>query len=328
MANEDLQIIQNHLSYFTTLCQDAKTPENLLTITSMFENAFVIGHYWDYKQIYNKYIGWGLASYSTCKLIYNYWEFHKECTFIDVGAGTGIFCSILHFLGIPKEKLLAIDLIENQIFFWPIKKVDINYEVETKDSILFISWGTDSFLSTIENYIQRGGSKIIILGELKGGCTFPCDFFEYHSQFEQSNVAKLINDEFLTINLRREDIKKLFYWNLDLSFYLKSFADINKVTDEIINIHFNCGSNDARRTLFDFHEYRDPKVVKLQHPIVNGQGKYYCKNEVSFGPTQYSLDEMITFIQKSIAGSEPWLIISKITSLEPWTSQLIPQSSW
>lgn len=307
---------------FYSLCLNAENAKDLLTITSIFENAVILSNDWYYRQIYNRFIGWGLASYHTCKLIYDYWLAHSECCIVDLGAGRGIFCCILHFLGIPKEKLIAIDLHIEEKTFWPIQKVNENYQVP-KDAILFISWGSmnGSSRPNVDDYVARGGSQIIILGETEGGCTLESDCFKNHSQFEEPIMNKVVGpfsidgSEFLSFNIRKKTQDKLYYWDLDLSFYLDSFND-EKLTDEIIKKNFNGNANDVRQTILNPNEYRDPKIMRLKPAIWNENKKqYFCQSQVHFGPTRYTLNEMVDLIQKSIAGSEPWVIVSKLTNI-------------
>lgn len=139
--------------------------------------------------VFNEYIGWGLPSRQTCELIVEIWKKfaakNSEVKLVDFGAGTGVFCKIFNFLGIPEENLLAIDLppkqdestktrLANGYYFpdktknfWPISEQP---EFKPKaDDILFVCWGDKGSVPVIEDYVERNGKCVIILGERMGG---------------------------------------------------------------------------------------------------------------------------------------------------------------
>lgn len=152
----------SQMQKFETMCQCAETGEDIMKIVDNYDMEF--------KNIYNKYIGWALASREACNLVVDFWKLHPEKRIVDVGAGTGLFCKVFNYLGIPEDKLLAIDLPNPSHFrdeqkkFWPIHRND-DFKVDPGD-ILFIAWGVVNIEKTLYDYIDRGGNFIIILGEL------------------------------------------------------------------------------------------------------------------------------------------------------------------
>jgi hypothetical protein len=169
---------------FLSMCQNASTGQDLMDIAATYydlSQRYVIG----VKEIYNRYIGWALPSKKACQLVVNTWKRQPSARVIDMGAGTGLFCRVFHHLGIPENRLLAVDLpnpshtsVLNKNF-WPIHYGA--FEVG-EDDILFIAWGVDR--SVIEDYVANGGQWVIILGEIDGGCTVPADFFNDHVDWE------------------------------------------------------------------------------------------------------------------------------------------------
>lgn len=128
------------------------------------------------KRIYNDYIGWALASEKACRLVVNEWQKDPSRNIVDLGAGTGVFCLVFHHLGIPADKLIAVD-IENPTHttafggttkssvrknFWPIVRNN-DYKPDPND-ILFIAWGA-YIDDVVTDYVKRGGKCVIILGE-------------------------------------------------------------------------------------------------------------------------------------------------------------------
>lgn len=121
------------------------------------------------KIIYNDYIGWALPSRKTCQLVVDEWKKDPSRNIVDIGAGNGVFCKVFNHLGIPNDKLIAVD-IENPTHrgnnakeFWHIHRED-NYKPNPED-ILFIAWGTSGINGIVDDYVERGGKCIIILGE-------------------------------------------------------------------------------------------------------------------------------------------------------------------
>ncbi len=298
---------------FDLLCQTAKTAQDLLTLTSIYENQLVIAKfdYYYYKESYNKYIGFGLASYRTCQLIVDFWAKNKECKLVDLGARTGVFSCIFNFLGIPKENLIALDLFQCEKTFWPITIVSKIYEVDIND-ILFVAWGSQDSgpNETIKSYVQRGGSKIIILGETIGGCTFPSDFFVNNSFFDVHST-QCPEDESLSINIRKSILPPLYILKLDISFILESLYD-EDLTNEKAQRYCNGNKNDIRHLLLIPNIYRDAKKFELK-PAYKEDDKWILNGTIVYGPTKYSLAEMSDLIHKSIAGSEPCFIIELIS---------------
>ena len=94
---------------------------------------------------------------------------------MDLGAGTGVFCKVFHHLGVPGDKLIAVD-IENPTHrginakeFWHIHR-DNNFKPNPQD-ILFIAWGTTGIDNIVEDYVgETPIAPLLILkkGELTG----------------------------------------------------------------------------------------------------------------------------------------------------------------
>lgn len=134
---------------------------------------------------------------------------------VDIGAGTGNFCKVLNHLGIPGDKLLAVDVkysIHNM--FWPII-LEANFKVDIND-ILFIAWVIDDIENILKDYINRGGKYVIIIGKLRSGCTLAADWFlneESDQPIEGWNVEMYdipgpisYYQERLTINIKLLDL--------------------------------------------------------------------------------------------------------------------------
>lgn len=128
-------------------------------------------------------------------------------------------------MGIPKEKIVAIDL-ENpthmhpkQRKFWEITLLN-NYEIKPYD-ILFVAWGS-GIGQQVNNYAENGGKCVILLGETKDGCTFPSDYFipdKYDLEKKEIKIENPVSEweseshhvigpasqysEYLTVNIRK-----------------------------------------------------------------------------------------------------------------------------
>lgn len=169
--------MESELQKFEIMCQNTKSAEDLMNITECLWNKT------DFKfgTIYHKYIGWALPSEEACKIVVTFWKSYNttfpESGIIDFGAGTGLFCKVFHHLGIPEDKLLAVELLKSSslfcspesLKFWPIHR-DNDYIVNP-DDILFIAWGVCKVESIVNDYVDRGGKCVIILGDFHGTCT-------------------------------------------------------------------------------------------------------------------------------------------------------------
>lgn len=165
---------------YKTLFRNAKTPNDIRNIIALMQQC----HMFLLKEYYNAHIGWALPTTQVCKLVHGFWLQHQSARVVDVGAGSGIFCMMFRDAGIPANKLLAIDK-ENPVecwkttnTFWPIMRDD-DFEVPIED-IFFMAWGgsVGGLDDRLFSYVKRGGWCVIILGEIKDGCTFPSDFFD------------------------------------------------------------------------------------------------------------------------------------------------------
>lgn len=163
-ANEKQECKDLTNEVFEKMCQDAKTQEEMYEIVRILEAD--LDHYncrFYGKSIYNDNIGWGLPTPQVCNEVFTFW---KKCNdssvrLVDVGCGSGIFCKMFHDAGIPRENLIAVDVVNRDKYystktrkFWDIIHDD-NYQV-CKDDIFFLAWGTSDIKPTLKSYINRG----------------------------------------------------------------------------------------------------------------------------------------------------------------------------
>jgi len=120
----------------------------------------------------------------TIQLIYlafsQHQEMHPTAKFVDMGTGSGVFCWLLHRAGIPRDRLIAVDLPEDmktQEFahcYWDDIIRDAGYTPNEED-FLFIAWGyeedtiEEEIWPPIQRYVDAGGCCVAILGD--DGCT-------------------------------------------------------------------------------------------------------------------------------------------------------------
>ncbi|CAK7994820.1 Hypothetical protein POVR1_LOCUS344 [uncultured virus] len=167
-----------------------------------------------FRDIIVSYIGFALPSPQAIEVLFKAYQRHLErfpkAKFVDLGAGSGVFCWLLHRAGILKDRLLAIDLPSGktthqfQKNYWEITE-DSNYHADP-DDVLFIGWGCGGG-NVIDQYEKDGGKCLIILGELEDGATYPADAFvnrgdwkiEWH---EVMGSANMLSPDYLTINTR------------------------------------------------------------------------------------------------------------------------------
>ena len=139
---------------------------------------------------------------------------------MDLGAGTGVFCSVFHHLGVSSDKLIAVDLENpthrgiNAKEFWPIRRKN-NYQPNPED-IVFIAWGTSGINDIVDDYVERGGKCIIILGE--ANVTYDPDKFmdqeDWMVKLHHVPGALSIYAEQLSINNNIRDQKISLLWIL------------------------------------------------------------------------------------------------------------------
>ncbi|MCJ7637932.1 MAG: hypothetical protein MUO21_10625, partial [Nitrososphaeraceae archaeon] len=132
--------VLEQISKFKTLCQNAITKDEIFELVTLYtkilKTTFMIKIY------YNKFIGWALPSKESIEVVVEAFHEHiktyPEAKIIDFGAGSGIFAYLFEQLGIPKEKIVAVDLPnpthsdKQQRNFYPIIR-DEEYEVEVND---------------------------------------------------------------------------------------------------------------------------------------------------------------------------------------------------
>lgn len=168
------------------------------------------------KYLYNAHIGWALPTAHVCREVVRFWQKHPHARVIDMGAGSGVFCMMLHDAGIPADKLIAIDKNEpipcykTTNTFWNIIRDD-EFRVPIND-IFFMAWGgCGGIEQRLYDYINRGGWCVIILGEIKDGCTFPSDYLEDNEDWNSVLIhvggPASCYAEFLSINTRKAPLK-------------------------------------------------------------------------------------------------------------------------
>lgn len=195
----DQQLFDTFLSFkkFKTLCQKGTTKKEIFELVRLFEEIFKISMCCS-KSIYNKYIGWALPSQKVCEIVYEtYISCAKNDTkLIDLGAGSAIFASMFHQMGIPKDKIIAFDLKEpthsnsKKRNFWKISTKK-EYQIKPND-ILFIGWGVYNIKEIIDKYCEDGGFCVILLGE-DDGCTFSTNYFGDIENYKDSSYPKRNN---------------------------------------------------------------------------------------------------------------------------------------
>jgi hypothetical protein len=121
-----------------------------------------------------------------------------EPRFVDFGSGRGLVSALIEAEGYAN--IIAIDdnsEYDNDKFF----KSEETY-VQKPNDVLFICWGRN-FSKIVEQFINNGGTDVIIIGEESGGCTFPCDYMEIHptwhtKKYEVPRSAGLV--QYMTIS--------------------------------------------------------------------------------------------------------------------------------
>jgi hypothetical protein len=175
---------------FKQLCEHASDGKDILKIAENYHISL--------QMTYNDYIGWALPTKKCCNYIFAFYKMvkqnqdsillksgqpatHKYPRIIDIGAGTGLFCSVLHYLGVPKECLVAFDKkmpshrSEKSKQFWPIlHDVDFDYD----NDILLIAWGcpTQKMENIVDNFVLHGGKHVVLIGEQHPDMTFGWDY--------------------------------------------------------------------------------------------------------------------------------------------------------
>lgn len=149
-----------------------------------------------HRMAFVRHVAFALPAPETIQSIYRAFLTHQEtfpsARFIDMGAGSGVFCWLLQRAGIPKEKLVAVDLPEDRktqefiCCYWDGIIRDESYTPNPED-LLFVAWGYEqdeedvvgapfiSCWSPVQRYIDAGGQCVMILGEDEGGVTTSCD---------------------------------------------------------------------------------------------------------------------------------------------------------
>lgn len=159
------------------------------------------------------YIGFAVPTPECIQHIHAVYQRHvkefPDGRLVDVGAGTGVFCWLLHRAGIPAEKLIALDLPRpthpSGTKYWPITE-DEEYS-PGKEDVLLVCWGNCCW-EVVERYIAADGKRVMILGEAEGGCTIPWNALEKEEgwaiteKHPVTSGAHSIYPDYLTVNER------------------------------------------------------------------------------------------------------------------------------
>ena len=197
----------------TLLCKEAVTKEEFFELVDIYSELFK-AYIMSIKTIYNTLIGWALPSKLVCETVYatylNHIKAYPDAKIIDLGAGSGIFSYMFHQMGIPNDRIIAVDLEKpthsnpEQRKFWNITK-NSNFEFDPID-ILFVAWGSGIY-GNVDKYCDNGGTCVIILGETGDGCTFPSDYLSENEQWtvESHHVPGPASaySEYLTVNIKK-----------------------------------------------------------------------------------------------------------------------------
>lgn len=145
-----------------------------------------------FADVFTHYISHGVPELETISLIKATFDKHltlyPDARLIDLGTGSGVFPWLLHRSGIPKDKIIAVDLPLEQRTqrcpnsFWDNIIEDENYICDKNDMVLVV-WGFGRYYA-LDRYLLNGGSCVVILGEDSDGCTFPANFFTVKNHSE------------------------------------------------------------------------------------------------------------------------------------------------
>ncbi|HSW77028.1 MAG TPA: hypothetical protein VLG50_08270 [Candidatus Saccharimonadales bacterium] len=96
---------------FKVMCETVSNADDIMAITEYYHNHSMNDfiNTIRFKFLYNKYIGLALPTKIACQIVVDFWKKHNGIL-IDLGAGTGLFCKVFNHLGIPNDKLVAVDL--------------------------------------------------------------------------------------------------------------------------------------------------------------------------------------------------------------------------
>jgi hypothetical protein len=205
---------------FLQMCQTWTSPKecrelvNLYIEKASFKMPFS-GNYIEYgfyRIIYNKYIGWGIPSPAALKLIFDAYQKHlvryPQAKLIDLGAGTGIYSLLLSDMGIPRERMIAVDLTKKTHKtcreLYPVV-IDDQYRLDPEDVVLIV-WGVDTHHCRLDRYVEEGGTCVILQGEADG-CTLETGWFEDKPEwkiYEKGGLPSAVSSyaETITINTR------------------------------------------------------------------------------------------------------------------------------
>lgn len=165
-------------------------------------------------QTFAKELCWAIptekAIRTICQWYSNHIKTYPNAKLVDCGAGSGVWMLLIYHYMLDnypelcetaKDMLVAYDLpnptYKFKQYFWPINST---YIIQAQD-ILMILWGSDQS-NVIENFVENGGKRVIILGEYDG-CTTDAGYFNDRDDWdvETVEVAGAIRKfDFLTLN--------------------------------------------------------------------------------------------------------------------------------
>lgn len=165
---------------------------------------------------FTRYVAYAIPSKKAiAQVVKWFWDYKKtneNAKLVDFGCGSGIWLLLLNNAGIPKDSLIGVDLPDENknLHNFDRKYYDIvydnNYQVD-KNDIFFIAWGyIDEKI--IDDYVDRGGKCVIILGEGNGGCTHPSGDYFSNSTWKVKITkviagVSIITPDILSLNLRQ-----------------------------------------------------------------------------------------------------------------------------
>ncbi len=134
--------------------------------------------------LFRLYVGWAIPTQVELLQIRAWLEQYalvadtteRKVRLVDMGAGSGVLMYLLHHVGVPAERLVAVDRAEQPQFgteYWPIIR-DGDYVVEPQD-VFCVVWGhpRDQLGTKLKDYVARGGRCVLIWGGYQWGCCRP-----------------------------------------------------------------------------------------------------------------------------------------------------------
>lgn len=197
--------------WFRYLCEKASTAVELQEIVNLIEQKNEFYERYHLKFTYNKFIGWAVPCSQALQVICDQWNVHVKkfpgARLIDFGAGTGVFCCLLEQMGIPRDRMVALELpVKTHTAcrqFFPLTIADEDTFTFSSTDFVLIAWG---YSPNIKHCVDAGVQCIVIQGEDSDGCTFPVDYFESDKEWKvemHSDICSLVaTSESISVNTR------------------------------------------------------------------------------------------------------------------------------